>query len=88
MKIQSFQNGTYVDLFLNFFIYSTNLLAVLSSDQSLPPGIYDSVISNKDMTLLSYEQYFAYTDVFELFILSEIPGGRDIADRSSDKTAF
>ncbi len=38
------------------------------------------------MTLLRYEQYFAYTYVFD-FTKSEISGGRDIADRSSDKTA-
>ena len=43
-------------------------------------GISDSVISNEGIKLLCFGQNSA-------IIESEIPGGRDLADRSHDKTA-
>ena len=59
------------------FGFLTDWLAVLSRDlltKSLPPGISDSVISNKGITLLVLGNVLPLSDISE----SGIPGGRDL----------
>ena len=51
--------------------------------KSLPPWIPDSLISDKGKTLPKTSNVMPLFDITE----SEIPGGRDLANKSRDKTA-
>ena len=55
----------------------------LSPSKSLQQGIPDSLISDKGKTLPKASNVMPLFDITE----SEIPGGRDLAHNSRDKTA-